>query len=93
MNAISKVLSGITQTAQTPTTTVPVQLPDDLDSMPDVHPLVAQPLVAQPLVAQPSVENPPDVTPLVAPSVALPPKNDERPMFGEMDSLNTINSS
>ena len=93
MNAISKVLSGITQTAQTPTTTVPVQLPDDLDSMPDVQPLVAQPLVAQPLVAQPSVENPPDVTPLVAPSVALPPKNDERPMFGEMDSLNTINSS
>jgi hypothetical protein len=106
MNAITKVLSGINQTAQTPTTTTTttVKLPDDLDTMPDTMP-DTQPAQAPPLSqpgnlvadkvadiasnqASSSQSRPPGQS---SPQVA--PKPDERPMFGEMDSLNTINSS
>lgn len=97
MNAITKVLSGITQTAQTPTTTIPVKVPDDLDTMPDTQPAQA-PCSSQPNDQQIAAK----VTEIAsnqasqASSIQASPqvaKPDERPMFGEMDSLNTINSS
>ena len=102
MNAITKALSGITQTAQTPTTTIPVKVPDDLDTMPDTQPAQAPPCNNQQVA--PKIDKVTEIASnqasqvvssnqasQVAPNVA--PKPDERPMFGEMDSLNTINSS